>query len=131
MSRGLGWRVPRGSSYVFRTGGKVRAFAQALATRLAHRHSRRLTVAHALSARRGRVYVDLLRNALGVTAVRTWSTRARPGAPVAVPVRWDEVVGLGGGDRWTLRNIAPRLAHLDEDPWQGMGDAARSLPDLE
>jgi len=112
-----------------RDWGVVRAFTRAVAEVVVRRHPDRLTLNHNLEARRGRLYIDVLRNARGATAVGTWSTRARPGAPVAVPLRWDEVVSLGAGDRFHVRNVLGRLGVLREPAWKGMAGAAAPIDD--
>jgi bifunctional non-homologous end joining protein LigD len=105
----------------------VRDLSRAIAESVVKRHRDRLTLAHNIEARRGRLYIDVLRNARGATAVGTWSTRARPGAPIAVPLRWDEVVALGGGNRFNVRNIFGRLAALSEPAWTGFAEAAAPI----
>jgi bifunctional non-homologous end joining protein LigD len=77
------------------------------------------TATMAKTKREGKVFVDWLRNGEGATAVASWSTRARPGAPVAVPVEWDELPALGTGARFNLGNIEERLVRAD--PWPDLG----------
>ena len=74
----------------------------------------------------GRIFIDYLRNGRGATTVAAWSARSRPGMGVSVPVGWDELAGLRGGDHWTLRSIGPRLA-IGDAPWSGYRQAARTL----
>jgi len=76
------------------------------------------------SKRRGRVYLDVGRNAYGQTAVAPYAVRARPGAPVACPVTWDELGDIDARSV-TMTNIADRLDRAD--PWAGMGRRAVSL----
>ena len=71
------------------------------------------------SARRGRIFIDYLRNDRTATAVAPYSTRARPGAPVALPVDWDELRTLPSGGHYTLASIGRRLGRGD-DPWAAM-----------
>lgn len=88
----------------------------------------------AKKARGGKIFVDYLRNGRGATAVAAYSTRARPGAPVSTPIRWDE---LGPGmtpSRFTVTNMGRRLASLKADPWEGfftspqpIGEAIRAM----
>ena len=95
------------AAYVRTTGGKglhvvaplkptrdwstVKPFAQAIAHRLARVAPARFTSTIAKEQRRGRIFIDYLRNAEGATAIASYSLRARPGAPVAMPVAWDEL----------------------------------------
>ena len=98
---------------------EVKSFARALARQLREEQPDRYIDQASKDKRRGRIFVDYLRNDRGATAVAPYSTRARAGAPVATPVRWDE---LGAGttpDRFGLSNIRRRLSNLAEDPWTG------------
>ena len=75
--------------------------------------------------RASRVFVDVLRNRPAQTAVAPYSVRARPGAPVATPVRWEELDGLTDPRPWTVHSIPERLAEHG-DPWAEIGAAAAS-----
>ncbi len=101
------------------TFDQVRGFAHGLARRLAADDPEHLTVEQRKSKRRGRVFLDYLRNGYAQTTVAPYSVRARPGAPVATPVGWDELDGLDP-QRYTLRNLFRRLAQKD-DPWAEIG----------
>src|SRR5690606_12949178 len=76
--------------------------------------------------RKGKIFVDYLRNGRGATAICNFSTRSRPNAPVAVPLSWDELDGLESSQSWRLDNIAERLA-LKSDPWDGYTKLRQSL----
>jgi bifunctional non-homologous end joining protein LigD len=71
------------------------------------------------SARKGKIFVDYLRNTRGATAVAAYSTRARPGAAVSTPLGWDELSDAIKSDHYRLNNIERRLANLTSDPWVG------------
>ena len=74
-----------------------------------------------------RVYLDVMRNAYAQTAVAPYSVRARPGAPVATPLEWDELESRGmHADRFTIRVVPKRLAG-QRDPWADMSRHSRSL----
>lgn len=105
----------------------VRDVARAMADLLADRHPDRLTTRVRVADRHGRLFVDILRNAYAQHAVAPYAPRARPGAPVATPIGWDELddPGLTAG-RWRLRDIPGRLSEVD-DPWRGMGRRAVAL----
>lgn len=94
----------------------VRAFARDVADVLAARHPDRFTTEPRKKARRGRLYLDIGRNAYAQTAVAPYAVRARPGAPLAAPLAWSE---LDDPDltarRWTLPTVD---GLLKEDPWQ-------------
>jgi bifunctional non-homologous end joining protein LigD len=78
-------------------------------------------------ARAGRVYIDYLRNRRGATAVAPYSTRARSGAPVSVPLSWDELPSILRSDEFSLLNVRERLAELPGDPWEGINTLRQSL----
>jgi bifunctional non-homologous end joining protein LigD len=106
---------------------EVKAFAQGVASEMARDASDRFTVDMTKAVRRGRIYVDYLRNGRGATAVAAYSTRARAGAPVSTPLDWEELDTLTSGAFYTLANVPARLAHLSTDPWAEMDEAARPL----
>jgi bifunctional non-homologous end joining protein LigD len=80
------------------------------------------------SKRKGRIFVDYLRNGRGATAVVAYSTRARPGAPVSTPIDWSELSPRLMADKFNLGNVRPRLARLREDPWAEIGKIKQKLP---
>ncbi|RKN40078.1 non-homologous end-joining DNA ligase [Streptomyces hoynatensis] len=105
----------------------VRAFARAAAGALARRHPDRLTTEPRKDRRRGRLYLDTQRNAYAQTGVAPYAVRARPHAPVATPLHWEELADERVGPRhWTLRSLPGRLADCP-DPWAGLGRDRRSL----
>jgi bifunctional non-homologous end joining protein LigD len=86
-------------------------------------------VAHmAKAARAGKIFIDYLRNVRGATSVAAYSTRARPEAPVAVPLDWDELSPRLRSDRFTIESVPRRLAGLRSDPWAGYWPARQALP---
>ncbi|MGI8526211.1 MAG: DNA ligase D [Pseudolabrys sp.] len=86
-------------------------------------------VANATKAKRpGRIFIDYLRNSREATAVAPYSTRARPGAPVAVPIDWSELGKLKSADQYTVLNLAQRLDKLRKDPWDAMAKLKQTLP---
>ena len=105
----------------------VKEFAKAVAEDLVRLHPDRYTARLPLAARRGKIFIDYLRNGRGATAIASYSTRARPHATVAMPLRWDEVTAaLRPGD-YTLLTVPARLAQRKRDPWAGFDDARQSL----
>lgn len=71
----------------------------------------------AKAARRGRIFIDYLRNGRGATAVAAYSTRARAGATISTPLEWDELSEALKSDHYRLSNIGRRLANMKHDPW--------------
>jgi len=103
----------------------VRPFAADVARVVAARDPRRFTVEQRKDARRGRVFIDHLRNAYGQTAIAPYSVRARPGAPVATPIDWDELHDVEPA-RYGVRNVFRRLGQR-EDPWHAAWDRGQDL----
>jgi bifunctional non-homologous end joining protein LigD len=79
------------------------------------------------SQRAGKIFIDYLRNARSATAVCAYSTRARAGAPVALPLRWDELKSDPREDHFNVRNVPARLNRLRKDPWEGYESARRPI----
>jgi bifunctional non-homologous end joining protein LigD len=105
----------------------VRAFAQDVASVLVSRYPRDLTIEQRKGQRQGRVFVDTLRNSYGQTMVAPYSVRAKPGAPVATPLDWNELSDSKmHTQRYTLKNIFLRLGQRD-DPWEQIPRHAASL----
>jgi bifunctional non-homologous end joining protein LigD len=104
---------------------EVRSVAFALAEAMARRAPGRLTTEFYKAERGGRLFLDCNRNAWAQTAVPVYAVRPRPGAPVAVPLAWDELDSTEP-DGWTVRTIGERLDGIP-DPWRGFGRHARSL----
>lgn len=79
------------------------------------------------SKRKGKIYIDYLRNLRGATAVCAYSTRARPGAPIAVPLSWDELTRKREDTFYTMGTITKRLNTLKKDPWKDFFKIKQSL----
>lgn len=103
------------------------AFAEAMAA-----HQPLDYVATMSKARReGRIFIDWLRNGRGATSVCSWSLRAREGAPVAMPIRWEELGRVGGSAAFDLKRALKRATTLRQDPWQGYASLKQVLPKFE
>ncbi|MDB5592479.1 DNA ligase D [Enterovirga sp.] len=107
---------------------EVKAYAKALADSMAGDSPNRFIAKATKSARRGLIYVDYLRNGRGATAIAAYSTRARPGAPVSVPVGWEEVSPSLKPNGFTVANLSARLRALRADPWGALPEVKQSLP---
>jgi bifunctional non-homologous end joining protein LigD len=92
-------------------------FAQALATGIAAEHPEAYTAAMSKARRKGRIFIDYLRNYRGATSVAAYSTRAQTGAPISVPLRWDELAAGVRSDAFSIANVKTRLEGLAGDPW--------------
>jgi bifunctional non-homologous end joining protein LigD len=95
----------------------VKGFAEALSRRMAAESPGLFTAVSSKERRKGRIYLDYLRNARGASAVASYSLRARPGFPVATPIAWDELRRLSGGDAFNRLTVVKRLESLAADPW--------------
>ena len=106
---------------------EVKAFAKWVADSLVAQRPQDFTANMAKRARRGRIYIDYLRNGRGATAVGAYTPRARPGAPVSTPVSWAEVEGGVRPDEFTVESVPQRLAALPADPWAEIGKIRQSI----
>jgi bifunctional non-homologous end joining protein LigD len=107
----------------------VLAWSRAFATELAAGDPEHLTTEFHKDKRGDRLYVDVARNGAAQTVVAPYAPRARAGAPVATPLRWEELEDPAlRPDAWTLRSVLARLDALGGDPWRDIAAAARPLP---
>jgi bifunctional non-homologous end joining protein LigD len=107
---------------------ELKSYAHALAGAMFREDPARFAPTMAKREREGRIYIDYLRNGRGATAVAAYSTRARPGAAVSMPIAWEEL-GDVTGDSFRLPEVLKRLAGR-RDPWARFFKAAQSLPAL-
>ncbi|CAL9605075.1 non-homologous end-joining DNA ligase [Streptomyces sp. enrichment culture] len=104
---------------------EVREFARDVAELLAARHPDRLTTAARKKDRGDRLYLDVQRNAYAQTAVAPYTVRARPGAPVATPIGWDQLADPGlTARRWSIEDAVDQAR---TDPWKDLLNRPRSL----
>jgi bifunctional non-homologous end joining protein LigD len=100
----------------------VKGFSHEFARAMAATEPERYTATLAKKARRGKIFIDYLRNGRGATAVAPYSTRARPGAPFALPSTWKEVEGGIAPNAFTVGDALPA-----RDAWAGFRAAAQPL----
>jgi bifunctional non-homologous end joining protein LigD len=104
----------------------AKAFSEAMAADSPDLYLTRISKAE----RTGRIFIDYLRNDPTSTAVGPYSTRSRPGAPVATPLEWEEV-GLGLDPRaFTVETVPERVRGQKRDPWSEMDLFRQCLPEL-
>ncbi len=131
-------------SFVKSTGGKglhvcipivpglewdqVKAFCGYIAEAMEQESPDKYTSNISKAARKGRIFIDYLRNGRGATFIAPYSTRARANAPVAVPLEWDELDGLKQAPSFTIRTLHERLATLRDDPFERMATLKQRLP---
>jgi bifunctional non-homologous end joining protein LigD len=104
---------------------EVKAFCKGLAQKLAAEQPDRYVATMSKAKRKGKMFIDYLRNERGSTAVAPWSSRSREGAPAAVPVGWDEIEGLTAANQFTLASAAARASQ--PDPWEGYFDGKQTI----
>jgi bifunctional non-homologous end joining protein LigD len=126
-SRGLHLVVPLDRHADFES---VRAFTHALCRRAAAEDPELMTTEQRKNKRGDRVFLEDLRNAYGQTAVAPYAVRAKPGAPIATPIRWEEVDSDLHPQRYHIGNIFQRMSRVD-DPWQDIARHACRLPTIE
>lgn len=124
------------TSFVKTTGGKglhvvlpvapqlewdaIKQFARALATRFAERDPQRYLINMSKTQRKGRIFIDYLRNGRGATAVAPYSTRARAGGQIATPLSWQELENGAVPADFTIATVPARVAGKFKDPWRGI-----------
>jgi bifunctional non-homologous end joining protein LigD len=133
-------------SFVKTTGGKglhvvvptngtpwdeFKDFAHAMVLAMAADAPDRYVTKMTKSLRTGKIFLDYLRNGRGATAVVAYSTRARPGATVSVPVAWEELGPKLTPNKFTMLNLGRRLGAQKRDPWAGMDKVKQDLPKLK
>ena len=110
----LGWDAAKG-------------FTKWVADQIVGQSPEGFTANQAKRARRGRIYIDYLRNSRGATAIGAYSPRARPGAPVSTPLFWEEVEKGVRPESFTVATVPQRLAALKTDPWAEIGKLRQSI----
>jgi bifunctional non-homologous end joining protein LigD len=110
---------------------KAKDFCHAVANVMAQSDPDRYVATATKSKRKGRIFIDYLRNSREATAVAPFSTRARPGAAVSVPIDWSELGSLKSADQYTVKNLPQRLSRQRKDPWAGIGRVKQQLPDFK
>ncbi len=106
---------------------QVKAFSRGIALEFTRAAPDLFTATATKAKRGGKIYIDYLRNYRGSTSIAPYSTRARPGAPVSVPLRWDELAALESSTKYTIKNLAARLKSLRVDPWKELPRIRQSL----
>lgn len=131
------------TSFVKTTGGKglhvcapirrtidwddFKAFTKAFADKMVDDKPELYTSNVSKAARKGRIFVDYLRNGRNATFITPYSPRARAGAPVAVPITWEELAHGVDPASFTTTTVPVRLAELKQDPWDGIDDVDQAI----
>ena len=122
------------ASFVKTTGGKglhvvcaieptmtwkaAKEFAGGVARAMVKEEPDRFVATMTKAKRKGKIFIDFFRNGRGATFIAPYSTRARDGAAVAVPLAWDELSPKLRADHFNVRNVMQRMAKLTVDPWK-------------
>ena len=106
---------------------EVKPFAKAVADALVQARPDRYTANPLKKTREGKIFVDYLRNQRGGSAIVNYSTRAKAGAPVACPLRWDELKGLKSAAPYSAKTLPARLKALKGHPWEGFFSTRQSI----
>ena len=124
--KGLHVHVPLNATADFDT---AREFTQEVAALLAARNPDLATTEQRRDKRGDLIYLDVMRNSYAQLAVAPYSVRARPGAPVATPLNWDEVNDKLRPGQFTITTVPDRISDLGRsgDPWAGMGRRGSGL----
>jgi bifunctional non-homologous end joining protein LigD len=104
---------------------EAKAFCRSVAEFLVRFDPDRFVANMSKAKRRGKIFVDYLRNDRGSTAIAPYSTRARPGSPVSVPIDWRKLRTIESGAEFTLENV-PKLA-ARSDPWKAFNALRRPI----
>lgn len=105
----------------------VKEFAKAIADTLVEVRGDRYTANPLKRTRVDKIFVDYLRNQRGGSAIVNYSTRAKPLAPAACPLAWDELKGLKAAAPYTMKTLPARLKALKRDPWEGFFRTRQSI----
>ena len=108
----------------------VKSFAERFSRAIAEAEPETFTANIRKNQRKGRIFLDWLRNQRGATAVLPYSARAREGAPVAAPVAWEELPDITAANIYSIRDARTLLDRAAGKLLKGWGQASQALPDL-
>ncbi|NLD55059.1 MAG: hypothetical protein GX652_10405 [Burkholderiaceae bacterium] len=106
---------------------RVKPFAREVAVALAAQAPDRYVASAPKHLRAGRIFIDYLRNGRSATSIASYSLRARPGAPVAAPLSWDEL-DPRHAVAFDIDTMPERLRRIASDPWEGIDEVRQALP---
>jgi bifunctional non-homologous end joining protein LigD len=107
---------------------EAKSFTASVAEAMAASQPDRYIATLSKRARRGRIFIDYLRNDRGATAVAAYSTRSLPQASVSTPLEWEELSEGLRSDHFTVGNVRHRLAFLKRDPWHDFFKVRQRIP---
>jgi bifunctional non-homologous end joining protein LigD len=106
----------------------VKSFADRFSRAVSEAEPERFTANIRKVQRKGRIFLDWLRNQRGATAVLPYSARAREGAPVAAPIAWEELDDYAGGNAFSIRDADQLIERASSKLLAGWGQAKQALP---
>jgi bifunctional non-homologous end joining protein LigD len=106
---------------------EARGFTKAVADTLVNSFPDRFIATASKAQRKGKIFIDYLRNASGATAIAAYGIRARENAPVSTPIAWTDLGTDVRFDHFSVRNIPERLSGLREDPWATFGETRQTV----
>lgn len=112
--KGIHVHVPIKDSY---TWEEIKSFSYTIGKELTERYPKKFTTNMSKKARKGKIFIDYLRNAHGATAVIPYSIRVKEKATVALPIEWDELEVLGRGDFFGIEGALQKMKTRSRDPW--------------
>jgi bifunctional non-homologous end joining protein LigD len=110
------------------TWPEVKQFARDFADNMVRFEPQRYIATMSKAARRGKIFIDYLRNERGATSIVAYSSRAKPEATVSMPITWEELGKLKGPQQYTVQNAPERLRKLRTEPWKNLARIRQSLP---
>jgi bifunctional non-homologous end joining protein LigD len=107
----------------------VKSFAERFSRAISEAEPKMFTANIRKQQRKGRIFLDWLRNQRGATAVLPYSARGREGAPVSAPISWTELDEYDSGHYFSIRDVEELLKRAKSKTLAGWGKAKQALPD--
>ncbi|CAN5383383.1 DNA ligase D [soil metagenome] len=106
---------------------EIKEFSKAIAVLVSSANPDKYVATMSKAIRKGKIFIDYLRNGRSATFVAAFSTRARAGAPISAPVTWEELNDEIAPNAFTIKNISARLKKLKKDPWADIYKTKQSI----
>jgi bifunctional non-homologous end joining protein LigD len=109
------------------TWDELREFSEAVSVLMFRQYPNDYVTTMSKAKRKGKVFIDYLRNVREASAIAPYSTRSREGAPVSVPIAWTELTARLDPRKFTIETVPGRLKKLKADPWADFDKSRRPL----
>jgi bifunctional non-homologous end joining protein LigD len=106
---------------------EVKSFSKALVEDIVRAEPHNYVATMSKAKRKGKIFIDYVRNSRGATSIAAYSTRARSGAPVSTPIGWNELSADLPSDAFNIHNLPARLRSLRKDPWESYFEVRQSI----